>query len=290
MQLTHSSYQNILSRQSIRRFQNDFLKADEITSIKESIGRLQPLDRENIFSVKIYKYQPETSSGKALSGLGRIMNPPFFMLPKISGDDYSLVDLGFRTQQIVLDMWANGIGSCYIGCAHRQKRVKQLLELSDSVNIISFLVFGLPEKNQSLRLYQKMSRFFARSQQRMNSQDLFLENSMPKSLKKEEPFSKIIEAGRFAPSATNAQPWRFKIEGNKFIIYSLQKSIANIYDLKQGYSQHDTGICMANMSRAAVSLGKEIHWVKTDEEMRKKTTKGVEIPIAYFVIDDIRSN
>ena len=177
MQLTKSSYKNILSRHSIRRFQNDFLKEDELSLIEKSADALQPLDRKNIFSIKIFKYQPETISGKALGGYGRIMMPPYFMLPKINGDDFSLVDLGFRTQQIVLDLWAKGIGSCYVGCAHKQKRVKQLLELSEATNIISFLVFGFPDKNQSLRFYQKMSQLFTKAQQRMNLDDLFLEKS-----------------------------------------------------------------------------------------------------------------
>ena len=45
---------------------------------------------------------------------------------------------------------------------------------------------------------------------------------------------------------------------------------------------HDTGICMANMSRAAISLGTDIHWIKADEDLRKTTSKGLDMPIAYF--------
>jgi hypothetical protein len=289
MQKIQDTYKNILSRHSIRRYQHDSFGEEELILIEKSSNRLQSLDSKNIFSIKIFKYQPEATSGKALGGFGRIMNPPYFMLPSITGDDYSLVDLGFHTQQIVLDLWTKGIGSCYIGCAHRQNQVRNLLGLSKNINIISFLVFGLPDKNQSLRLYQKLSSFFTKSKQRLDMEELFLENSFSESLKKNILFVKILEAGRFAPSATNAQPWRFKIEENRFIIYSHQKIVANLYDRKQGYSLHDTGICMANMSRAAQSLDTVIHWNKVNTDMQKISTKGIDIPIAYFLMDDLRS-
>jgi hypothetical protein len=289
MQKNQDTYKNILSRHSIRRYQQDSFREEELSTIEKSSNNLQSLDRKNIFSIKAFQYQPGAVSGKALGGFGRIMNPPYFMLPVISGDDFSFVDLGFRTQQIVLDLWAKGIGSCYIGCAHRQNQVKNLLELSEKLNIISFLVFGLPDKNQSLRLYQKLSSFFTRAKQRMSMEELFLDNSFPESVKRDILIMKILEAGRFAPSATNAQPWRFKIEENRFIIYSHQKVVANLYDLKQGYSLHDTGICMANMSRAAKALNAVIHWNKANTDMQKITTKGTDKPIAYFLMDDLRS-
>jgi hypothetical protein len=289
MRKTQDLYKNIISRRSIRRYEPDLFREEDLSIIEKSSSSLQSLDSKNNFSIKIFKYKPQAPSGKALGGFGRIMNPPYFMLPVISGDDFSLVDLGFHTQQIVLDLWTKGIGSCYIGCAHRQNRVRQLLGLSEQINIISFLVFGLPDKNQSLRLYQKFSSFFTRAKQRLSIEELFLENSFPESLKSDNLFMKIFEAGRFAPSATNAQPWRFRIEENRFIIFSHQKAVPNLYDLKQGYSLHDTGICMANMSRAAQSLNTEVHWNKANADMQKITTKGIDIPIAYFLMDDLRS-
>ncbi|MDP2966173.1 MAG: nitroreductase family protein [Pelolinea sp.] len=290
MHTNQDLYKNLLSRHSIRRYKHDLLGKEELLKISNFTQVVESLDDKNIFYFKLFEYQPETPSGKALGGFGRIMNPPYFMAPFINGNINSIVDLGFRTQQIVLDLWSKGIGSCYVGCVHRQNRVKQLLNLSNPIKIISFLIFGLPDKNQSLRLYQKISQVFTRSKKRLSYEELFLDHQLPENVRRNILVKKILEAGRYAPSATNAQPWRFNIKENQFTIFAHQKKIANIYDLEQGYSLHDTGICMANMSKAAQALGTAIRWCWVDADFNKQPSNGIDIPIAFFSLDDLRSN
>ena len=289
MQKNHDLYKLLLSRHSIRRYEPDLFGEDELSKFREADSTVNSLDKNNSFEIRVFDYHPESLSGKALGGFGRIMKPPYFLAPSISGGTNSLVDLGFRTQQIVLDMWNKGIGSCYVGCAHRQNRVKQLLKISGNARIISFVIFGKPDTNQSLRLYQKVSQFFTRSKKRLSFEELFKDKKIPKSMMRENGFKKILEAGRQAPSATNSQPWRFEIKDDRFTIYAHQKRIANIYDLEQGYSFHDTGICMANMSIAAKVLGKKIkwQWVNTDDKIHPLIE--TNIPIASFSLDDLRS-
>lgn len=290
MHTNQGLYKNLLSRHSIRRYNHDLLGKDELLKISDSTKALESLVRKNTFDINIFDYQPETTSSKALGGFGRIMTPPHFMAPFIMGNLHAYVDLGFRTQQIVLDLWRRGIGSCYVGCAHKQNRVKLLLNLSGEIKIISFVIFGLPDKNQSLRLYQKISQFFTRSKKRLSYEELFLDHQYPECIKRDDLVKKIIEAGRFAPSATNAQPWRFEIKDNHFTIFAHQKKIANLYDLKQGYSLHDTGICMANMSKAAQALGTAFRWRWVNLDIHKQYSNEINIPVAYFTLDDLRSS
>ena len=289
MHINQDIYKHLLERHSIRRYEPDLLGENELLKIRKASKVIDSLDRENIFELKIFEYQPETSEGKALGGFGRIMKPPYFFAPFITGGTNSLIDLGFRTQQLVLDMWNNGIGSCYVGCAHRQNRVKQLLNISDQARIISFVIFGQPAAKQTLRFYQKISQFFTKSKKRFSFQELFLDYQYPEKIKRNSLLKKVLEAGRFAPSATNSQPWRFESKDGRFTIFAHQKKIANLYDLKQGYSFHDTGICMANMSNAAVAFGKKIrwHWANKDDNMQQLIE--TNIPVAYFSLDDLRS-
>lgn len=267
----------------------DLLADGELSEIYGITKSIDPLSEDNEFAVQILNYLPESPAGKALGGFGRIMKPPHFLAPLIHGRTYALVDLGFRTQQFLMGMWNRGIGSCYVGCAHRQMKVKQLLEISDETRIISFIIFGRPDSNQSLRYYQKLSQFFTRSKKRLSYDDLFISNNLPAAFKKEIIFKKILEAGRQAPSATNSQPWRYEGKSDRFVIYAHQKKIANVYDIHQGYSFHDTGICMANMSMAARALDKKIKWhlITTDDKIHPIIE--TNIPIAYFSLDDLRS-
>jgi len=261
----------------------------DLSKIIDLSKKIISLSANNDFFIQIFNYLPDTPSGKALGGFGRIMKPPYFFAPYISGGTDSLVDLGFRTQQIVLEMWNRGIGSCYVGCAHRQIRVKQLLDISGQARIISFVIFGEPDTNQSLRAYQKISQFFTRSPKRLSFEELFIDKKLPSILRKDYVFKKILDAGRQAPSATNSQPWRFECKNDKFTIFAHQKKLANIYDLQQGYSFHDTGICMANMSMAAKALGKKFKWQLVNSDDKIHPLSETNLPIAYFEIDDLRS-
>ena len=288
MQTNQNLYKHLLSRHSIRRYRPALMDKNDLSIINRSSKTIDFLNENNDFRIQIFDYMPDSLSGKALGGFGRIMRPPYFFAPYISGGTNSLVDLGFRTQQIVLEMWNRGTGSCFVGCAHRQFRVKQLLDISEQAKIISFVIFGEPDMNQSLRFYQKISQFFTRSKKRLSFEELFIDNKLPLILKKDNVFKKILEAGRQAPSATNSQPWRFECKNDRFTIYAHQKKLANIYDLQQGYSFHDTGICMANMSMAAKTLGKKFKWqlVNSDDKIHPLTE--TNLPIAYFSIDELR--
>jgi hypothetical protein len=289
MQINQNSYNQLLTRHSIRRYDQSLLSEDDLSNISKNLTTIDQLDENNRYEIKSFNYLPDSPSGKALGGFGRIMKPPHYFAPFISGGTNSLVDLGFRTQQIVLEMWKKGIGSCYIGCAHHQNHVKKILNIADQARIISFVIFGRPDTNQTLRLYQKLSQFFTRSKKRLSFEELFIDKKYLNEINRNTVFKKILEAGRQAPSATNAQPWRFESNGGRLIIYAQHKRVANIYDLEQSYSFHDTGICMANMSEAAIALGKKIRWQWINADDNIHQSNDTNIPIAYFSIYDLRS-
>ena len=281
-------YNSLLARHSTRRYQAKLVSDDELLQVRQLSATIEALDKDNKFEIKVYQYQPETTKGKALGVYGHIMKPPYFFAPIITGTNNALVDLGYRTQQMVMNLWNEGFGSCYVGCAHRQNHVRQLMGISDQFRIISFVIFGRPDKNKSLRLYQRISKLFTRSKDRLPYEKLFLGNQSTEKLLRDPVMKKILDAGRFAPSATNAQPWRFDTLDGHFIIYAHHKKIANLYDLEQGYAQHDTGICMANMSLAAKALGAEIHWQWASKDMIIQMPKGTDLPIAFFSLDGLR--
>jgi hypothetical protein len=255
-----STYNQILGRFSVRRYLQQTLQPSQLTRIEESISSAEALDLNNIFSCQLYKYDSQNKSSGAMGIYGRIFHAPYFLAPSITGDIKSLVDLGFRSQQIVLDLWQMGIGSCYIGCVHQQKRVINLLDLPKSTRVVSMVAFGFSAEDQSKYLYQKVSQAFTRSKQRLEYNELFLDGTISHFANLSKDNKDIIEAGRQSPSATNAQPWRFRINQEFFEISAVRKSISRLYDMDQEYTLHDVGICMANMSRAASALGSEIHW------------------------------
>ena len=255
-----STYNQILGRFSVRRYLQRTLQPSQLTRVEEYVSSTEALNLINIFSCQLHEYDSQNKSSGAMGIYGRIFRAPYFLAPSITGDIQSLVDLGFRSQQIVLDLWHMGIGSCYIGCVHQQKRVINLLDLPVSARVVSMVAFGISAEDQSKYLYQKVSQAFTRSKRRLEYNELFLDGSITHFANLSKDNKDIIEAGRQSPSATNAQPWRFRINQEFFEISAVRKSVSRLYDLAQEYTLHDVGICMANMSRAASAVGRKIHW------------------------------
>lgn len=281
-------YETILSRFSVRRFDTESSDNAKLSDTNTILDNIDGLNLNNEFECLVFKYDQNDKTARVLGVFGRIFSAPYFLAPFITGDLFSIVDLGFRAQMAILRLWALGIGSCYIGCVHNQKRVIDLLGLPKNARIISMVVFGIPSKDQNKYLYQRISQVFTRSKSRLDTSGLFLDGPSNTTSNKDDILKRIIEAGRFAPSATNSQPWRFKIDGNYFGIYAKRKTLAKIYDLDQEYALHDVGICMANMSAAANSLGTKIKWEKIFDG--NKTKYDGLIPVARFNKDRLRGS
>ncbi len=253
-------YDQIISRFSVRRYDQQKINPDQLEKLRKNIPGVQPLNDSNNFFCEVFDYDSRSRESGALGPYGKIFSAPYFLAPHITGGLDSIIDLGFRTQQIILDLWSEGVGSCYIGCIHQQHRVVKLLDLPENAHIISLVAFGIPSEDQSRRLYQKVSQAFTRSKKRMSYEELFIGDSFSMFEDQSTDLKKIIDAGRQAPSATNAQPWRFQFLGDYFQIYTKKKAFGRIYDSEQEYSLHDTGICRANMSLAARSIGRNLDW------------------------------
>jgi len=278
----------IYKRKSIRQYRADSIPSELLARIPEWTHDVQGLDQTSNFVVNIHDYDLRDKPSQALGGFGRIMSPPHFLAPFIIAGEHALVDLGFRTQQIVMDMWRHGIGSCYIGCVHRQKRAKTALGLPREATIAAFIVFGIPDWNQPERFFRQISRLFTQSHRRKPLEDLFLDSDWQGMVTEASILRQVLEAGRQAPSAMNAQPWRFKIEDGRLAVFAKINDASRIYDMNQDYPLHDAGICMANMSLAAREYGCETEWNLIGAP-KLELIKGQQVMrIADFPIKDFR--
>lgn len=69
---------------------------------------------------------------------------------------------------------------------------------------------------------------------------------------------KIIAAGIAAPSGDNIQPWRFKVEGSKILIYVTPEGGESLYDFRRLASYFSVGAVVENMQIEAECLGYEV--------------------------------
>ena len=278
----------VFERKSVRHYLPSKLDAKTIQDLQFLRNRVEVLVKENVLHINFHDYSRTDDTSQALGYFGRIISAPHFFVPFIAGKEYTLPDLGYRTQQIILEMWRLGIGSCYIGCAHREKKVQELCKLPAEATVITCVVFGIADKGQPEKLYRKISQFFVRSNSRLDLKDVFINGSAEYFEDLDEPVKKIINAGRYAPSAVNAQPWRFLIKDGYFFIFAKLNQNGKMYDPKNAYCLHDAGVCMANMSVMAQELGYHLQWEQLGTHDSKLLDQPFLMPIANFSILDVR--
>ncbi len=169
-------YDAIISRKSIRSYDTRPLKDEELSKILEA-GRLAP-SWQNKQCWQYVVVKDKDTIGKLALRSGMISKSNFFIKdapvvivacanPKdsghLNGQDYYLVDVAISFQQMMLAAWELGIGSCWLG-AFNDKKVQEILGISEKVKVVALSPFGYPKDKDSL--YAKAIKTFAGSKKR----------------------------------------------------------------------------------------------------------------------------
>src|SRR6478735_3274386 len=71
----------------------------------------------------------------------------------------------------------------------------------------------------------------------------------------------VLDIARWAPSGDNAQPWRFRIMGDRQVEVLVRRSNANVYEYRQGEpTLVSAGALLANIALAAPAFGLQARW------------------------------
>jgi len=205
----------------------------------------------------------------ALGAYGWLVSPPHYLVPYGVGipagqtEAHVLADLGYRTQQIAVRLTEMGIGSCYVGALHREDAARANLGLPPGARIGAALVFGAPARDIAGRAVNALIRRAARAARKIPAESLFYQGTFDQPGAPPPELAPLIEAARAAPSAGNAQPWRFLWrEGTLYLYVRRDRAFYRVY------RYHDGGCCMANVTLALRSLSPSLRadWHLLGEE------------------------
>jgi nitroreductase len=254
-------YQAILNRHSERRYRNTPLSNQNLAHIDDIIAQVTPLIPQNRFAVM----RRDVLSGEdliaAMGGYGRILRPPHFLASYIVGDQFPLVDLGYRMEQIAIQIVQLGISICFIGSLGREADIRIRFQLLRSARTAAFLIFGYPEVNVTGRTINAVLRRRQRSNTKLAAERIYYNETFDHPQAPPEHLAKLVEAGRLAPSANNAQPWRFLWHNQHLYLYIRKENPR--YGNKISHQQYrffDAGTCMGNITLAMQALDVSGHW------------------------------
>ncbi len=253
-------YEAILVRHSVRRYDTEPLDRATLVQAREIIARVLPLIPENDCEFLMRDVAAGQDLVRILGAYGRLVNPPHYLAPYMLGEEHVLEDLGYRAQQVAIRLTALDVGTCYIGALSREDEVRSRFDLPEGARIGAFLVFGRSSASLGGRAVNRLLRVGAGATSKLPVERLFFQESFADPSSPPTEINQLIEAARHAPSAVNAQPWRFLWHDGLLYLFVTRHNRKYGTGPSEHYCFHDGGIAMANITLAMEALGMKGGW------------------------------
>jgi len=258
--MEHERYQAILQRRSVRRYDRTPLDANTLQRVQESVFGARPLIAANQWQV-LYRDDLAREDLSALLGAyGAILTPPHALVPYLVGDSHTLTDLGYRTEQVAVRLTALGLGSCFVGALLREGQLRERLGLPAEARIGAVLVYGRESESVAGQGFNRALRALVGAAAKLPIERLCFRETFDQPGVPPDDIQPLLEAARRAPSADNAQPWRFLWRDRTLHVFVKRTNPRYGPAANQPYRLYDGGICLANISLALEALGKTGDW------------------------------
>lgn len=205
---------------------------------------------------------------KGLGTFGTIKDPQGFLVGIMGPGAGSLEDLGYVMEEAVLEATDLGLGTCWLGGFFRKSRFADKAGLSEGETVPAVVSVGYcADAAKSGGLFGMISR----RSSRLPPEELFFLGTFDRALSPGAAgrLSPALEAVRWAPSASNKQPWRIVRQAGRWHFYlrrtrgyrtSLQSRLFRQADLQR----LDMGIAMCHFELAAREAGVSGTWEIAD--------------------------
>jgi nitroreductase len=276
-------YQAIWARRSVRRYDEGPLEPATLARIEAAIGGVRPLVAENAFAVEMRQQDASSDLVGILGAYGRLVSPPHLLVPHGHGARHVLVDLGYRSEQMVLQLTAMGLATCYVGALTHQDAARQAFGLAQEAQVGAAIAFGREAEGWGGRAINTLVRAAAGARGKLDVSEICFGADYEPVAGLPDDVRGLVDAARLAPSAVNAQPWRFVWEGGTLHLFVTRRNRRYGGGAAQAYRYFDGGICMAHVTVARRALGMEGGWTLygPDEAGAPAHPEGLE-PLAWI--------
>jgi nitroreductase len=207
----------------------------------------------------------DRASLKGLGTYGFIKNPPGFIVGAVEHGPKALEDYGYLVETAILRATELGLGTCWLGGTFSKSSFARRIalgqdEIMPAVVAVGYGVESAASRDRIRRLVQAKSR--------LPVEDIFFSGDFARPLTKDGAglFTDVLDAVRWAPSASNKQPWRIMRDDGGWHFYlertkgygkgSLLFAFLRLADLQRV----DLGIAMCHFELAARAVGLTGAW------------------------------
>ncbi len=186
------------------------------------------------------------------------------------------LDLGFVLEQVVLEATHLDLGTCWITGSYDAERAGHAVELEPQEVVAAVCALGHPAEEGYGRLHTKIIRRLAGGHRRKPLTEIVFSERWGQAWSAqpaEPPLVTILKHARLAPSAHNAQPWRFVMRPEGLALALVKPMLI------------DAGIVMSHVTLAARAVGRDGQWqlrLRDDALAAACSLPEKAIPIATF--------
>lgn len=211
-------------RTSVRTYSRQMPERSVFEQMERIIARERKGPFGNKFTFSLFRSEGDDSQeiGK-LTSYGMIKNASYYFGGYSGGDDRSLIDYGYCFEEVVLELTALDLGTCWLGGTFSRGYVANKISLPEGMVIPAISPVGLRGEKKSLT--ERASRLVAGAKNRKPHNKILFNYSSEEEFRPLDlhelpaPVDEIVEAVRFAPSASNKQPWRIVKQDDLYHFY-----------------------------------------------------------------------
>ena len=196
-----SAKEVIVKRQSVRSFDGETLKVEDKDAICQYIQNVP-----NPFGVKVEFRLLDAKEHDLSSSV--VVGANQYIAAKVPKCKQLEIGCGYSFESVCLYVKSLGIGTVILAASLDRPAFEKAMDVQDNEIMAIASPVGYPAEKPALR--DKLMRRVLLSDSRIPFEQLFFNNIYNESLDKERAgtFFNALEMLRWAPSATNKQPWR----------------------------------------------------------------------------------
>ena len=265
--------ETISRRRSVRSFSPRAMKQAEIESVQGILDTAGSTPGPFGTRVRLRLHVDAGGTGEAKMGTyGLVSGASAFVMPVVVPAPGAMEDLGWVVERTVIDLWAAGWASCWIGGVFSRTKAASLTGASGEEFVPIVVALGREAEQRSL--LDRLVTRAARSRQRKPLAEICFmpDGSVLNGDALAPPWGIVLEALRMAPSASNKQPWRLVLspDSRGWMLFLDEDRLYN-NSLGNTHLQNiDMGIAMYHFAAAASCAGLKGSWMPliAEAEMR----------------------
>ena len=257
-----SMIENMAKRRSVRTYRagpvgNDLKQTLLEYVLKNSTGPFGNTIRFSLVEIS----ESEKKDIKSLGTYGMIRGANLYLSGAVKPAPYAMEDFGYCMEKAVLKATELGLGTCWLGGTLNRGNFGSRTGLQKGEVIPAATPIGFAGDNP--RLWEHTVRMMVKAHTRKPFASLFFSESetVPMVENAGDPFIKILENVRSAPSASNKQPWRIIRKGNEFSFYLDEDKLYNSAFPNIKIQNLDIGIAISHFDLSAEELGFQGVWL-----------------------------